>query len=133
MSQRPPTTLPSHETLSRLAQEQPQSFESLRLELIEDFFNRAPEPIHLRLRQLQFRIDGIRRLSQSPLGASIRIQALMWDSFVKMNDELQEFMAQAHSPLVPETASLIRRRSAHGAAVLQFQPRRPKTPAPGKL
>lgn len=42
-----------------------------------------------RLRGLQFRLDGIRRLSLSPLGATVKIDDMMWLSFFEMNDRLQ--------------------------------------------
>ena len=56
-----PMKLPSHDVLSRLARDDPHSFELLRHELIENRINRAPEKIRHRLRLLQFRVDGIRR------------------------------------------------------------------------
>lgn len=135
-------TLPSHETLARLARENPQSFETLRLELIENCVSSAPEAVQLRLRQLQFRIDGIRRRSGSPLGATLKIHALMWESFLKMNEELKEFVAQTRGPgvvgrlrsaLLSESQDAINIRPGHSAAVLELQTRRPKPSSPGRL
>ena len=98
MSKRHPATLPSHDELSRLARDDPQSFETLRLELIANAIDDAPEPIQVYLRQIQFRLDGIRHRSRSPLGAAVKIQALMWESFLVMNELLQEFSSKSRRP-----------------------------------
>ena len=124
MNSRFPATLPGHDALSRLARSDPRSFETLRLELIESCIDDAPEPIQLRLRQLQFRIDGIRRRSCSPLGATVKINALMWDSLLEMNDELQKLRPENRAPLRPEPT----RRSADSAQVLLFEAGAPRTP-----
>lgn len=86
---RPAAILPPHDVLARLAREDPEALEALRRELIERYIAGAPEGIQLRLRQLQFRIDGIRKTSSSPLVASQRIHALMWESFVQLKEELR--------------------------------------------
>lgn len=85
---RPVAILPPHDELARLASEDPEALEALRSELIERYIAGAPEGVQLRLRQLQFRIDGIRKTSSSPLVASQRIHALMWESFVQLKEEL---------------------------------------------
>ena len=124
MNSRYPATLPGHDALSRLARSDPRSFETLRLELIESCIDDAPEPIQLRLRQLQFRIDSIRRRSRSPWGATVKINSLMWDSLLEMNDELQKLRPENRAPLRPEPT----RRSADSAKVLEFGSGAPGTP-----
>lgn len=89
-------SLPSHEVLAQLALDDPRAFEDLRSAMIEACIARAPQKIQFRLRQLQFRIDGIRRRSRSPLGALMKIQALMWDSYFALNQELQDFVRHKH-------------------------------------
>lgn len=131
MSKRHPAALPSHEALSRLARDDPGSFEALRSELIEDYFNGTPEPMRLRLRQLQFRIDSIRRRSGSSLGAAIKIHALMWGSFLQMNDELSEFAAQARRPSLAGSTADANTRPVRQATVLPFIRRRREPPPPG--
>ena len=81
--------LPSKKSLAQLAHDDPQAFEAVRRELIEDYINRATLGEQLRLRQLQFRVDGIRRQARSPLGALIKIQALMWENLLRLDKELQ--------------------------------------------
>ena len=85
---RPKVLLPPHDVLARLASEDPEALEALRREAIERHISGAPEGVQLRLRQLQFRIDGIRRTSTSSLVASQRIHALMWESFLQLKEEL---------------------------------------------
>jgi len=120
MSKRQPVALPSHDTLARLARNAPQSFEALRLELIENCINRAPETIQHRMRQLQFRIDGIRRRSGSPLGTAIKIQRLMWDSFLRLNDELQDFRTQTRPPPSTAAPSIRTAASQQSAQLIAF-------------
>ena len=124
MNSRSPATLPDYDALTRLARSDPRSFETLRLELIEGCIDDAPEPIQLRLRQLQFRIDGIRRRSRSPLGATVKINSLMWGSLLEMNDELQKLRPGNRSPRRPEPT----RQSADSAQVLLFGAGAPRTP-----
>lgn len=124
MNSRSPATLPDHDALTRLARSDPHSFETLRLELIESCIDDAPEPIRLRLRQLQFRIDGIRRRSRSPLGATVKINSLMWNSLLEMNDELQKLRPGNRPPRRPEPT----RQAADSAQVLLFEVSAPRTP-----
>ena len=119
MSTQDTATFPDHETLARLARENPRSFETLRRQLIESLINDSPDAIQLRLRQLQFRIDGIRQRSRSPLGAVIKIQKLMWDSFLRLNDDLQEFRSPLRKRPRAETGNI-----RHSAQLIAFRARR---------
>lgn len=64
-----------------LAMQDPDAFEQRRQDCITDLIERAPLPRQRRLRGLQFRIDMERRRARTPLGACIKISAMMWDSF----------------------------------------------------
>ena len=86
--------LPCNKELAQLARDNPQAFEALRSRLIAETIERAPERLQLRLRQLQFRIDGIRRRARTPLGALIEMQSMMWDSFLRLDDALHQFSAR---------------------------------------
>ena len=97
--------LPSQSELLQLAHDDPQAFESLRVELIDRAILRAPERVQLRLRQLQFRVDGVRRLARTPLGALIRMQAMMWDSFLELNEALQRLEALTRASAAPQGAT----------------------------
>ena len=120
MSRPPTATLPCHDALSRLARNDPQSFETLRLELIANAIDDAPEPVRLRLRQLQFRIDGIRQRSRSPLGATVKIQALMWESFQAMNDGLQEFRSKPRRPSLSKPLNTERNALPASAQIIEI-------------
>lgn len=122
MSLHQPMTLPSQEELSRLASENPQAFEALRTELIEDCISTAPEALQPRLRGIQFRVDCIRRLSRTPLSALIKIQSMMWDSFLRMDRELQRVARPADGAWSRSSQD---GRPAQSALILEFHPRLP--------
>lgn len=98
MNEYRPLALPSHEDLARLARDDPPAYEVLRRQLIDDFIARAPAHLRRRLRGLQFQIDGVRRLSRSALGATVKIYQLMWNSFLTLNDHLQD-LSRPEAPL----------------------------------
>ena len=112
--------LPSQKELMQLAREDPQAFETLRSELIENTILRAPERMQLRLRQLQFRIDGIRRLARTPLGALLKMQALMWESFLRMDEALQNFDTLTRAK---EGATVNSRGTQASAQIINFRTR----------
>lgn len=123
MNEPPPMRLPSHDVLSQLARDDPQAFERLRRELIENRITRAPEKIRHRLRLLQFRVDGICRRPGSPLGAALRIQALMWEYFLQMNESLQvPFRKTGPLPNLPGAAGTsAKQRPAKSARIIEFK------------
>lgn len=126
MSMHRSKTLPSREVLAQLASENPQAFEALRSELIENCISSAPEKIQPRLRGLQFRVDCIRRLSRTPLSALIKIQAMMWESFLRMDQELQEYARQPNgTERLSNTGMDLNYRPAQSALIIEFQPRLP--------
>lgn len=66
---------------AKLASADPEAFEEKRGELVESFIRSVPtESRRKRLRHLQWKIDGIRHRSQSPIGACMKITNMMWDS-----------------------------------------------------
>jgi len=87
-----PLELPSHEVLSQLALNDTQAYEALCSQLIKDFIDSAPEKYKPRLLGLQFRVDGIRRLSSSPLGATMKVHQMMLESFLSLNQCWQDFI-----------------------------------------
>lgn len=125
MSMHQSKTLPSREVLAQLACENPQAFEALRSELIENCISTAPERIQRRLRGIQFRIDCIRRLSRTPLGALIKIQAMMWESFLRMDQELQKYARQPNDSQHLSKRMDLSYRPAQSALIIEFQPRLP--------
>lgn len=102
---------PDHESLSQLAKEDPQAFEDLRRKLVGELIDQAPAALKPRLLGLQFRIDGIRRLSGNSLGATVKIYQLMWQSFLQLRQELTTFRAPVGPP-------------RQNAQVLDFRPKK---------
>ena len=124
MGKRESLSLSSFPALAKLASDDPQAFEALRSELIEDYISHAPERIRLRLRQIQFRLDGIRRLSRSPLGNLLKFQALMWDSFLMLDRELQDFVRRGkNGSRHSDDATRLNSRRPESARIIEFQPR----------
>ena len=91
MNQNSPIELPSHAFLSQLAHDDPVAYEALRANLISALMEQAPDSNKIRLRGLQFRIDCIRSLSKTALGSTVKVYAMMWQSFRRMNQELNQF------------------------------------------
>ena len=112
-----------YELLSRLARDDPSAFETLRSELIADFLDHVPEECQRSLRGLQFRVDCLRRLTHSPLAALLKIQTLMWDSFLKMDQELQKFAHYLHDdPGANEETPWSETDSSPSGRVIEMRP-----------
>ncbi len=126
MSMHQSKTLPSQEILAKLASDNPQAFEALRNELIENCISSAPERIQPRLRGIQFRVDCIRRLSHTPLSALIKIQTMMWESFLRMDQELQNYAQPPNGAQRLSNKGMdLNYRPAQNALIIEFQPRLP--------
>lgn len=80
--------MPSFDEMVRLAKNDPEALERIRLQLIEETIAEAPESCHRRLRGLQFQIDMERRRAGNPMGACIRISKMMHDSLYTMRQTL---------------------------------------------
>lgn len=122
-----PGTLPSQNELLRLAREEPQALEALRVELVEQAITHAPERLQLGLRRLQFRIDGVRHRSATPLGAMFKMQTMMWDSFLELNAALQRL--EALSQAAVRNGGEIKDRSCD-AVIIDFRAYRPHRARP---
>ena len=72
----------------RLAVEDPQEFERRRKAAIRAVIERAPPEHQARLLQLQFRIDLERRRAKTALGATVRLQSMMWERFAALRSAL---------------------------------------------
>lgn len=65
-----------------LALSDPQAFEIKRTNAVEAIINKASPRTRHKLRQIQWKIDTIRKTSATPLAASVRIQEMMWQSML---------------------------------------------------
>jgi hypothetical protein len=73
-----------------LAKNDPMLFEKKRSEAIETLIRSCREENQLRLRQLQWRIDGIRRKHDSHTGALVEMQQLVHESCEELMSTLEE-------------------------------------------
>jgi hypothetical protein len=120
----PQYELPSHEVLSRLAINEPHEYEALRQKIINEFIDTSPEKIRSRLLGIQFRVDGMRTLSNSPLGLTVGVYRMMWDCFIDLNQSWQEFVDMKSECL--NASSSTRYSESHpqkSAQVLEFRRR----------
>ena len=79
--------LPDFDTLAKLAKDDPEAFEALRRDLVDDLIDHAPQAKQARLRGLQFRVDAVRQLAKSDLGSAVKIYEMMWRSFRSLASE----------------------------------------------
>lgn len=64
----------------KLAASDPAGFECLRRQMIEAYLDQLNEDNANALRQLQWRIDGMRRRSAHPMRTCVSLSDLMWNS-----------------------------------------------------
>lgn len=64
-----------------LANSDPERFEESRSAAIEAAINRAPKRTQVRLRRLQWQLDQVRKVSDNPLAACVKMNEMMWERF----------------------------------------------------
>ena len=82
--------LPDFDTLKELAASEPSRLDAILEQQIEQLMARANPDQQRRLRGLQFKIDGQRRLAKNNLDSCIRIANMMRDSFYLMGSEMRQ-------------------------------------------
>lgn len=92
---------------AQLAKSDPAEFERHRKAVIADAIAAAPAAQQLKLHQLQWKLDAI-RATNTPLGALLKMQEMMWDSFLNMNDQLQAFAHVFTPPPTPPKLTRIK-------------------------
>lgn len=80
-----------------LAKSDPDSFEALRSQIIDEAIARFAESHQMHLRRVQWRIDRVRERSRSPMAACIAISNMMWDSFNHLNSTYKHLYQQTTS------------------------------------
>ena len=95
----------------RLAVEDPQEFERRREAAIRAVIEQAPPEHQARLLQLQFRIDLERRRAKTALGATVRLQSMMWERFAALRAALLTLTGEGQAEAEPTLRT---------AQVLQF-------------
>jgi hypothetical protein len=97
----------------RLAAQDPQEFERRREAAIRAVIEQAPPEHQARLLCLQARIDLERRRAKTPLGATVRLQSMMWERFGALRAALLMLSEDETVPEEPVPAPT-------SAKVLQF-------------
>ena len=70
---------------SKMAQEEPEKFELMRQQLIDDLIAQAPEHFKPRMIGLQWQVDQVRKKASNPMAACLRISQKMWNNVVGEN------------------------------------------------
>lgn len=96
--------MPTFDELRDLAQRDPEGFEVLRAKLIHDCISQSSRSNQRRLRGMQFVIEARRRVAGSPMKALLDIQAMMYDSFL----DLQQALLAQQSSSEPSVATSAR-------------------------
>lgn len=77
-------------TWMELWQDNPETFESLRLKRINAYIESVPERHRERLRCLQWKIERVRERAANPLAATMAISEMMWSSFNDLGGRYRE-------------------------------------------
>ncbi|MEC8909041.1 MULTISPECIES: DUF3135 domain-containing protein [Thalassolituus] len=92
--------MPSFDEMVRLAKNDPETLERIRLKLIEETIAEAPANCHRRLRGLQFQIDMERRRASNPMSACVKISKMMHDSLYTMRQTLNAAVGQTTDDVI---------------------------------
>ena len=98
--------LPDFDTLKRMAEQQPEALEALRVKLTKELLASVPEHRRRRLEGTQFLIDMTRRRAKNPLQCCVKLSALMWDSFYDLRATLNETPIEAVTAAPPPAPTL---------------------------
>jgi len=79
MTTKKPVTEFDFDQWVRLAQEDPDHFEQMRLQKIREMIEDAPEELRHRIEGLQWQIDQMRQTARNPMASCIKISSMMWD------------------------------------------------------
>lgn len=97
---------------AQLAVSDPAAFEIARQQVMDAVISQAPVARQQRLRCLQWRIDRVRDLSQTPMAACLQLSRMMWDSVVGPGGLLESFQELG----VREGRQIVPKKSAKVAA-----------------
>lgn len=80
-----------------LAKKDPAEFERRRKEATSAVIASAPAELQLKLHQLQWKLDVIHQ-TNTPIGAMLKMQSMMWESFLNMNDQMVALVGLTQPP-----------------------------------
>ncbi|MCP5245148.1 MAG: DUF3135 domain-containing protein [Burkholderiales bacterium] len=81
------------EKWSHIAKTDPEKFELMRQQLIDDLLAQVPDHLKQRITQQQWQIDQICKQAENPLAACKQISQKMWDSVYGENGLLTALQA----------------------------------------
>jgi hypothetical protein len=87
--------------LSELYRTNVEEFEIYRNQLIDEMINSAPEEHQTKLKQIQWKLNGIHK-TKNGLAATIQISKLMWESFYDLKEKLEELQSSINALGVKE-------------------------------
>lgn len=99
--------LPDFDTLKELATTEPARLDAILEQQIDQLMTRASPDQQRRLRGLQFKIDGQRRLAKNNLDSCIRIANMMRESFYVMRSGIIQFSEQGELPAESDSSGKI--------------------------
>lgn len=70
---------------SKMAQEEPEKFELMRQQLIDDLIAQAPEHLKPRMIGLQWQVDQVRKQASNPMDTCLQISQKMWNNVLGEN------------------------------------------------
>lgn len=76
---------------SQMAQQDPEKFEAMRQQLINDLIAQAPLHLKQRMTGLQWQVDQVRKQASDPMAACLQISQRMWDKVVREKGLLNAF------------------------------------------
>jgi hypothetical protein len=77
---------------AKLAQQDPEAFETMRAELLQDFIQNSPANIQKKLECMQWKIEHIRRRANTPAEALAEISSMMWQSTQQLGVKQQNLL-----------------------------------------
>ena len=98
------------ENWAKIAADDPEEFERLRKELLNNLIQNSPKEIQNRMQGIQWQIDQIRQTSKTPMAACIKISSMMWDSVLGDNgliDAIEKLQSTDTSPDSSDTENPI--------------------------
>ncbi len=119
------------EELAKLAQTDPEAFETRRQALIEEAISQAPEERQERLRRFQWRIDMERKRAKTPLAACLRLNDMLMEmvygegGFLEAVNTLKGILEGLEKGKVPQIEeSLASSREKNAAQIIPFPRKR---------
>lgn len=82
---------------AKLAKDDPDAYEDMRKQMIQDVIEKASPQVKQRMEGLQWQIDQIRSTSANPMSSCLKISQMMWEK-VTAEDGLLVRMRQLNEP-----------------------------------